>query len=155
MAEHWHWWPEDLPLAHELIARYPSPKRLPRKLVTDLSLGGISVDLGDVLLRGIRENSGDDEVVQLAMFGLTRSSDPRTEERLLQAFIAVQGAPAILQNAVLVAIVHEHGAAAWSRFAAHHECPDDLAKMAQMVIEVSVRARERTDNEGRAEDEDA
>jgi serine/threonine protein kinase len=155
MAEHWHWWPEDLPLAHQLIARFAPPKRLPRKLVKDLSLGGISVDLGDVLLRGIQENPGDDEVVQLAMFGLTRSSDPRTEDRLLHALIAVQDAPTILQNAVLIAVVHEHGAAAWSRFAAHHECPDELTNLAQMVIEVTVRARERTDDEEDAEDEDA
>ncbi|MFL7904482.1 serine/threonine-protein kinase [Azospirillum argentinense] len=155
MAEHWHWWPEDIPLAHELIARFAPPKRLPKKLVTDLSLGGISVDLGDVLLRGIQENPGDDEVVQLAMFGLTKSSDPQTEERLLQAFIAVRDEPAILQNAMLIAVVHEHGTAAWSRFAAHHGCPDDLANMARVVIEMSVRARERTNDEEGEEDEDA
>ena len=74
---------------------------------------------------------------------------------MLQAFVAVQGAPAILQNAVLVALVHEHGAAAWSRFAANHECSDDLAKMAQMVIKLSIRARERTDDENGLADEDA
>lgn len=155
MAEHWNWWPEDLPLAHKLIARFAPPKRLPRKLVTDLSIGGISDGLGEVLLRGIQENPGDDEVVQLAIFGLARSSDPQTEERVLQAFAALQAAPAILKSAVLIALVHEHGAAAWSRFVADHECCDDLAKMAQIVIDLSIRARERTDDEDGAADEDA
>ncbi|MFA6115203.1 MAG: protein kinase [Sphingomonas sp.] len=155
MAEHWQWWPEDLPLAHELVARFAPPQRLPRKLVKDLSLGGISVDLGDVLVRGIQENPGDDEVVQLAMFGLTRSSDSQAEERLFQALVAVRADPAILQDAMLIAVVHELGAAAWSRFEAHHACPNDVAKMAQMVIEMGVRARERPNEVEGEEDEDA
>jgi serine/threonine protein kinase len=154
MAEHWHWWPEDLPLARELVVRFAPPKRLPKKLVKDLSVGGISVDVGDVLLRGIQENPGDDEVVQLALFGLTRSSDSQTEERLLQALIAVQDDLEILRSAMLIVLVHEHGAAAWSRFTAHYECPDDLAEMAQMVIEISVRARERSSEVEADEDED-
>lgn len=155
MAENWHWWPEDLPLAHKLIARFDPPNRLPRKLLTDLSVGGISADLGDVLLRGLQENPHDDEVVQLAVFALAKSSDAQTEERLLQAFIALRETPLMLQNAVLIAVVGEHGAAAWSRFAAHNECPDDLSKMAQMVIELSVRARERPGNEEETSEDDA
>lgn len=93
-------------------------------------------------------------MVRLALFGLARSSDPQTEERLLQAFIAVQNDPAVLQNAVLIAVVHEHGAAAWSQFSARHECPDDLTRMAQMVIEMNVRGRERTIDEEIEEDAD-
>jgi serine/threonine protein kinase len=155
MAEHWNWSHEDLPLAHKLIAGFAPPKRLPSKLITALSIASISKDLGDVLLRGIQENPGDDEVVKLAIWGLASSSHPQTEERVLQAFAAVQAAPAILRDAVLTAVMHKHGATAWSRFAADHECPDDLAKMAQMMIDLSIRARERMDDEDSAADEDA
>jgi len=155
MAGHWHWWPQDVSLAHELVGKFVPPKQLPRELVTSLAVAGIAVDLGDVLLRGIQENPGDAEVVQLATFGLTRSSDPRTEERLLQAFEAIRDAPTILQNAVLIAVVHEHGAAAWSRFAASHNYSDDLGKLAQMVIDVSIQARERISGEEGMEDENA
>lgn len=154
MAKFWYWDRGDVELAHLLAATFSAETKLPKDLILGLSTSGISAEMTDLILRGIREYPGDSELARVAFFALAKSTAQNTENIILESFNIVADQPDSLKNAVLTTLIFEVEAAAWSIFLDTHQCPDELVNLANMMIDLRERAgstSETEDNEDPAD----